>query len=168
LEKTFLSYRFYLLDKIEVPALFFDPLILVGGDVVKDSPSEPNYESRCASHHFLLGKEYTYCYLIPLARRAVTPEGVEELKEELRFLNGQIKLSYFYESIVKYEEQRCQGLDLQKILEMPYLAEKALQYLFQEENLLTRDSFIDIIEDLNLDKGYLNRILAGMGRPLLS
>ena len=55
------TYRYYLVDGRECPALYFDPLIIIGGDRLKVDPREPNYCTRCDTHHYLPGKEYTFC-----------------------------------------------------------------------------------------------------------
>ena len=47
LEDSLYTYRYYLVDGVECPALFFDPLIIVGGDRDKNDPLEPNYCTRC-------------------------------------------------------------------------------------------------------------------------
>src|SRR5690606_10760300 len=47
LEDSFYTYRYYKVDGQECPALFFDPLIIVGGDRRADDPYQPNYETRC-------------------------------------------------------------------------------------------------------------------------
>ena len=60
LEHAYNTYRYYVVDGVECPALFFDPLIIVGGDRDKNDPREPNYCTRCDEHHYLPGKEYTF------------------------------------------------------------------------------------------------------------
>lgn len=161
LEKAIFTYRFYKIEDKEVPALFFDPLILIGGDIIKNSPLEPNYESRCSFHHYLIGKEYTYCTLIPLARNSQSSDGFEALKQELFNLKNRKEGSLFYQSLIGYERNVNQDLDLLFLLKMPYLAERALQYIFQEKNILSLDLFKTLVEDLELDKVYLNQILQG-------
>ncbi|MBN2049620.1 MAG: thymidine kinase, partial [Spirochaetales bacterium] len=47
LKDSFYTYRYYLLDGKECPALYFDPLIIIGGDEEKEDPREPNYCTRC-------------------------------------------------------------------------------------------------------------------------
>ena len=51
---------------VECPALYFDPLIIIGGDTTKENGREPNYCTRCDDHHYLPGKEYSYFTLKPL------------------------------------------------------------------------------------------------------
>lgn len=161
LEKAIFTHRFYKIEDREVPALFFDPLILIGGDIIKNSPLEPNYESRCASHHYLVGKEYTYCTLIPLARGAREEVGIKELKKEMFHLKESKEASLFYQSLIDYNKSINQDLDIQFLLKMPYLAERALQYIFQEQNILSLDLFKNLVEELKLDKTYLNQVLQG-------
>ena len=60
IKDAFYTYRYYTVDGKECPALYFDPLIVVGGDSTKTGSESPNYASRCDEHHFLPGKEYTF------------------------------------------------------------------------------------------------------------
>jgi len=83
LESAYNTYRYYVVDGIECPALFFDPLIIVGGDRDKNDPLEPNYCTRCDSHHYLPGKQYTYFILKPLGEKA-SVGNLEPLENELR------------------------------------------------------------------------------------
>ena len=68
LADSFYTYRYYLVEGRECPALYFDPLIIIGGDRRKEDPREPNYCTRCDRHHYLPGKEYTFLVLKPLGR----------------------------------------------------------------------------------------------------
>ncbi len=70
LEDSLYTYRYYLVGGEECPALYFDPLIIVGGDQTKTDPREPNYCTRCDAHHYLPGKEYTFLILKPLGEKA--------------------------------------------------------------------------------------------------
>ena len=55
MDPAFYTYRYYSINGKECPALFFDPLIVVGGDRKKESSAEPNYAARCDRHHYLPG-----------------------------------------------------------------------------------------------------------------
>jgi len=63
LKDSLYTYRFYLVDEQECPALYFDPLIIIGGDRTTHDGREPNYCTRCDEHHYLPGKEYTFLLL---------------------------------------------------------------------------------------------------------
>ncbi|GAB1481677.1 hypothetical protein MASR2M78_04920 [Treponema sp.] len=52
IEDSYYTYRYYRFRGLECPALYFDPLIIVGGDRDKDDPREPNYCTRCDAHPF--------------------------------------------------------------------------------------------------------------------
>ncbi|NIS15582.1 MAG: thymidine kinase, partial [candidate division Zixibacteria bacterium] len=67
---SYYTYRFYSVKGMECPALYFDPLIIVGGDKLTDDPKFPNYSTRCDHHHYLPGKEYTFMILKPLGELA--------------------------------------------------------------------------------------------------
>ncbi|MFW5789036.1 MAG: thymidine kinase, partial [Spirochaetota bacterium] len=70
LADSFYTYRYYRVNGVECPALYFDPLIVIGGDTEKDDPREPNYCTRCDEHHYLPGKEYAFLVLKPLGEEA--------------------------------------------------------------------------------------------------
>ena len=67
---SYYTYRYYTIDGVECPALYFDPLIIVGGDKTFQDPKIPNYSTRCDVHHYLPGKEYTFLTLKPLGELA--------------------------------------------------------------------------------------------------
>ena len=74
LNDAFYTYRYYSVNGKECPALYFDPLIIVGGDRMKEGGLEPNYAARCDRHHYLPGKEYTFftlSYLLPISMCSV-------------------------------------------------------------------------------------------------
>ena len=70
LQDSFYTYRYYTVDGRECPALYFDPLLVIGGDREINDPREPNYCTRCDDHHYLPGKEYTFLFLKPLGEQA--------------------------------------------------------------------------------------------------
>jgi thymidine kinase len=162
---AFYTYRYYLVDEEECPALYFDPLIIVGGDREKTDPREPNYCSRCDDHHYLPGKEYTYLILKPLGEAAARSD-IRPLVEELAHLRGNIESSRLYRHI----SEKFGGTDEREMsmrsLRVPCIAEKALVFLYAEENLLTKFQVERIVEDLELDRTYIERRLADNGRLL--
>lgn len=164
LEDSFYTYRYYKVDGQECPALFFDPLIIVGGDRRADDPYQPNYETRCDRHHFLPGKEYTYLILKPLGL-AAAQGNMEPLAGELRALKYDVQASalagHFRE---KYSGQSEAAAISGNALKVPGIAEKALVFLFAEQNLISEVQLKQLAEGLALDKAYLFSSLADNGR----
>ncbi|HON88395.1 MAG TPA: thymidine kinase [Spirochaetales bacterium] len=160
------TYRYYKIDGQECPALYFDPLIIIGGDTIKDDPMEPNYCTRCEKHHYLPGKEYTYFTLKPLGEKAAQGN-IQPLLAELSALNGNIEDSRLYTSI-----QRCYINVPEPVpetinaLKVPCIAERALIYLYAEQNMLSLDQVREIIQLLNLNRDYIMKRCADNQRPL--
>lgn len=160
------TYRYYLVDGVECPALYFDPLIIIGGDRTKDDGREPNYCTRCDRHHRLPGKEYTYLTLKPLGERAARGE-IEPLLAELNALSGDVMSSRLAASLLARAQSDKGGdpVDLEA-LRVPCIAERALVYLYAEQNLLSVEQLLRIVGDLGLDIDYLSRRLADNRRPV--
>jgi thymidine kinase len=163
LKDSFYTYRYYVVDGEECPALYFDPLIIVGGDTETDSPTEPNYCTRCDEHHYLPGKEYTYLVLKPLGVEASYGH-TDALEAELRALNENLEKSRLYESFRElYGETEP---TMTNALRVPCIAEKALVFLFAEENLLAEEQVRRLTDSLGLDTDYLSTRLADNHRPI--
>jgi thymidine kinase len=160
------TYRYYSVDGEECPALYFDPLIIIGGDRAKDDPREPNYCTRCDEHHYLPAKEYTFFTLKPLGEAASRGE-IKPLLAELSAVAGDMERSRLYASLRRLhldgEEPKPQNL---AALKVPCIAEKALCYLYAEQNLLSAEQLRRIAADLGLDRDYLSRRLSDNRRPL--
>ena len=166
IKDSFYTYRYYRVNGQECPALYFDPLIIIGGDRQKDDPLEPNYCTRCDKHHFLPGKEYTYFTLKPLGEAAAVGNS-ELLKRELFYLNNEIKQSDLYKSILNEgEENYSHSQVIMNSLRVPCLAEKALLYIYVEQNLINADLFRKMTEELNLNREYLEQRLEDNGRTI--
>jgi thymidine kinase len=166
IEDSFYTYRYYLVDGLECPALYFDPLIIIGGDSEQSDPHYPNYCTRCDRHHYLPGKEYTFFTLKPLGEAASRGE-IGPLREELAALAGAIEQSILHESFLrKYSESRSDAVSLNS-LKVPCLAERALVYLYAEANLLTVELVKRLADELGLDTEYLAQTLADNHRPVL-
>ena len=159
---SFYTYRYYLVDGNECPALYFDPLIIIGGDVMKQDPRQPNYATRCDQHHLLPGKEYTFLVLKPLGEAAGAGEE-EPLRDELALLAGDVQHSRLTQAL--RDEHGCGDLHM-NALRVDCIAEKALFYLYSEQTLLSSDQFRAIASELNLDRQYLNGLLKDNGRRL--
>ncbi len=162
---SFYTYRYYSIDGEECPALYFDPLIIVGGDTHKDSPLEPNYCTRCDEHHYLPGKEYTYLILKPLGEKAAAGE-MQPLTEELFNIKNDLPASELYKKLhSQYDNEGDQRVNL-NALKVPLIAERALIFLYGEQNLLTEDQLIRLVERLELNRDYLTQTLANNRRPV--
>jgi thymidine kinase len=163
---SFYTYRYYLVDGEECPALYFDPLIIIGGDREKQDPREPNYCTRCDDHHYLPGKEYTYLVLKPLGE-AASEGNLEGLTDELEKLQGRIEQSRLYRQLLSRQDvDSDEGQVLMNALKVPCIAEKALVYLYGEQNLLSREQATGLTEVLALDRGYIEQRLADNGRRI--
>lgn len=166
LEDSFYTYRYYRVDGTECPALYFDPLIIVGGDREKDDPREPNYCTRCDAHHFLPGKEYSYFVLKPLGEAAARGDPVPLRKELAAIAEGSENSELRRAFVRRYlNREDPQGENL-NALKVPCIPERALCYLYAEQNLLSADLLLSITADLGLDREYLSRRLADNRRPL--
>ena len=153
------------MDGKECPALYFDPLIIVGGDRQKDDPREPNYSARCDEHHYLPGKEYTFLFLKPMGEEAAR-SNTKPLEKELAALSKGIEDSQLHRHLSEKQLQDEVREVTLNALKVPCLAEKALIYLFAEENLLTKKQILDFIVSLNLDRDYVEKRLTDNRRDL--
>ena len=163
---SFFSYRYYRVEGRECPALYFDPLIIVGGDNIKDDPREPNYCTRCHQHHYLPGKEYTFLILKPLGMEAAHGNKAP-LKRELGLLKENIEASNLAANLREQDQSGAEDPTLNALL-VPNIAEKALIYLFMEQNLISEHSLSTLARDLSLDEDYITRRLEDSGRIVRS
>lgn len=165
MDAAFYTYRYYSVDGMECPALFFDPLIVVGGDRVKQSMAEPNYASRCDRHHYLPGKEYTFFTLKPLGESASRGDTAPLLRE-MEALHSSIRTSQLYRNLeMRYGDDE-EGERYMNSLRPGFIAEKALCYLFCEQNLISEQLLNRIVFDLELDIPYMEKTLADNRRPV--
>lgn len=166
IENSLFTYRYYTVAGSECPALYFDPLIIIGGDRAKDDPREPNYCTRCDEHHYLPGKEYTFFTLKPLGETASRGD-LKPLRAELAAIAGNMESSRLYASLKRLhlDGPRPEPRNL-NALQVPCIAERALCYLYAEQNLLSADQLRGIVNELGLDRDYLGKRLADNRRPL--
>lgn len=164
LENSLYTWRYYTVDGIECPALYFDPLIIAGGDREKHDSRDPDYASRCADHHVLPGKEYAYLILKPLGIEA-SRGNLEPLAGELRAVHTAIDQSALWGHFrEKYGDEESPAM---QALRVPCIAEKMLVYLFVEQNLLSTDQVRQLATSLELDTPYLTKRCADNGRPVM-
>ena len=165
IDPAFYTYRYYTVEGRECPALFFDPLIVVGGDKVKDGAFDANYDARCDKHHLLPGKEYTFFTLKPLGEAAVRGE-TEGLLREMEALRGDIKSSILYENLMKSYADKENGEIYLDSLRPGLVAEKALMYLYAEQNIISEQLLQKLVFDLELNIPYLEKTLRDNRRPV--
>jgi thymidine kinase len=164
---SYYTYRFYSVRGAECPALYFDPLIIVGGDRIADNAKLPNYSTRCDHHHYLPGKEYTFMILKPLAELAYGGN-VKPLLNELKLLKNQVERSelygHFIKKFIKSESPRPMMMNALKV---NCIAEKALIYLFAEENIISAGQIQYLAREIKGDMGYINeRLMENRKMPL--
>ncbi|MGD8765414.1 MAG: hypothetical protein PVG87_24115, partial [Desulfobacteraceae bacterium] len=156
---SYYTYRFYSVDGAECPALYFDPLIIVGGDRRTNDPKIPNYATRCDHHHFLPGKEYTFMILKPLGEQAYGGN-VRPLLKELDLLKNDIESSALNRHFVKkYIKTEVPKPIMINALKVSCIAEKALIYLFSEENIISAEQMGYLAEEIGADTTYMNERL---------
>jgi len=156
---SYYTYRYYSVDGIECPALYFDPLIIVGGDKRSEDPKTPNYSTRCDHHHYLPGKEYAFMVLKPLGEKAYAGD-IAPLQKELDLLKNNIERSALYSHFVqKYLDTKNPEPIMMNALKVSCLAEKALIYLFSEENIISVDQMKHLAREIGGDAAYMNERL---------
>ena len=159
IQDSIYTYRWYDVDGYECPAPFFDPLIIIGGDRASVDPIQPNYCTRCETHHRLPAKEYTYLTLVALGEAWVhgQPDGLER---ELHCLAESPEKSLLAQSLRNEDEI------FRNTLRIPCLAERALIYLVHERNLFDANGLDRLLESLNLDREFVALRLADNGRMI--
>lgn len=166
LRDSLYTYRYYHVAGKECPALYFDPLIIIGGDRTKSDGREPNYCTRCDEHHYLPGKEYTFFTLKPLGETAARGN-IAPLMAELHALAGNIASSRLHNSLTRRYLECDSPCEVQmNSLEVPCIAERAIVYLYAEQNLLSADQVRYLTGELGLDREFLTRRLSDNRRPL--
>ncbi len=165
MSSAFYTYRYYQMGEEECPSLYFDPLIVVGGDRIKNSDLEPNYAARCENHHFLPGKEYTFFTLKPLGEEA-GKGNTEPLMKELEALHERPEKSLLYENLVKRYGDSEDASIYMNSMKPSHIAEKAVSYLFCEQNLLGESLLVKMVSDLGLDTSYLEKVLSENRHPV--
>ena len=157
---SYYTYRYYNVNGVECPALYFDPLIIVGGDTVKSDPKFPNYSTRCEKHHYLPGKEYTFLILKPLGEMAYIGN-IQPLLKELKAIKENINKSELYNHFLeKYVKREESNPIMMNALRVSCIAEKALIYLYSEENIISHGQLTWLAREINADMEYIEERLA--------
>ncbi len=156
---SYYTYRYYEVNGVECPALYFDPLIIVGGDKITADPKIPNYSTRCDAHHYLPGKEYTFLILRSLGELAYSGN-IKPILKELKSIKCSMISSeiygHFQKRFVKAEEPQP---IMMNSLKVDCIAEKALIYLFAEENVLSLEQMRYLSDEIDADMEYINEKL---------
>lgn len=162
---AFYTYRYYSVGGRECPALYFDPLIAIGGDRVKEGDLEPNYESRCDKHHYLPGKEYTFFTLKPLGEEA-RGGNLKPLRSELEALSSDVRKSKLYANLLQsYGDGKDAEMYMASVIP-GHIAEKALCYLFAEQGTITEAVLAQLCSELSLDSAYVEKTAALNRHPV--
>jgi thymidine kinase len=90
---------------------------------------------RCDEHHYLPAKEYTFFHLKPLGER-VPGEMCAPLREEMKALKHDVKASALHRHMEERYGNRHDARHPSERIEAGMPGEKALIYLFCEQNLL--------------------------------
>jgi thymidine kinase len=155
---SYYTYRYYAVEGVECPALYFDPLIIVGGDKQSDDPKIPNYSTRCDRHHYLPGKEYAFMVLKPLGEQAYAGN-LQPLQAELEYLKNDIQGSALFRHFEEKYAHTANPEPMMNALKVSCIAEKALIYLFSEENIISVDQMKHLAREIGCDAAYMNERL---------
>ena len=114
---------------------------------------------------YLPGKEYTFFTLKPLGESA-SSGNIDPLKKELSALKNKIENSILYKHLhERYDNRPEERINLNS-LKIDFISEKALIYLFAEQNLITEDLLLKLVENLHLDRRYMGKTLSDNRRPV--
>ncbi len=108
-------------------------------------------------HHYLVGKEYFFSFLKPFA--LLYSQGDKKfLENEIVALSTDVENSNFINSLDNEKACEFRAEILRNIVELPFLAERALITLFSEYSILSKDNFKDLVFKFSLNKDYINKI----------
>ncbi|UER67933.1 thymidine kinase [Borrelia sp. BU AG58] len=159
MDESFLTYRYYFYRGQEIAAPYFDPLLIVGGDEIVESAIYPNYATRCAKHHYLVGREYFFTVLKPFALLYAQGDK-ESLEKEILCLNSGKCSPNFENSLLIESRGKSEVEVLKNLFKLPFLAERALITLALEYNILSKGDFKELVDTFSLNRGYIQKILA--------
>ncbi|GAB1457130.1 hypothetical protein MASR2M48_24380 [Spirochaetota bacterium] len=92
---------------------------------------------------------------------------IKPLLAELASIAGNMERSRLYASLKRLhlDAGRQEPVNM-AALDVPCIAEKALCYLYAEQNLLSAEQLLRVATDLGLDRDYLRKRLSDNRRPL--
>lgn len=88
------------------------------------------------------------------------------LEKELESLQGDMKHSILFRSLEKQYGKLQDGQVYLNSVLPSHIAEKALAYLFCEQNIIAEDLMRRIVMDLSLDTNYLSKVFSDNRRPV--
>ena len=97
----------------------------------------------------------------PLGEKAAAGD-LAPLARELELLRGRVDRSELALHLVRRESPPI----LLAALKVPCLAEKAIVFLYCEQNLLSQLQVLELVRTLGLDRAYLERRVRDNGRVL--
>ncbi len=80
------------------------------------------------------------------------------LENEIVALSTDVENSNFVNSLNNEKACEFRAEILRNIVELPFLAERALITLFSEYSILSKDNFKDFVFKFSLNKDYINKI----------
>src|SRR5690606_31743769 len=100
-----------------------------------------------------------FFHLKPLGERAIRGEE-KPLIDELAALKGNIKASMLYQNFIERFGGKPDEEILFNALKVDNIAEKALAFLFFEQNLIPEPTLLRFSSLLELDTSYLEKVLS--------
>ena len=88
------------------------------------------------------------------------------MKEELEYLKNEMKESLLYKHMLKRYESDKDGDVYMNALFPACIAEKALIYLFAEQNLIPEELLLKLVNELKFDREYMRKTLSDNRRPV--
>jgi thymidine kinase len=103
--------------------------------------------------------------LKPLGESAASGN-IQPLRKELYSLKNKIEDSELYRHLhERYDNNLDKKINLNS-LKVDFISEKALIYLFAEQNLITEDLLLKLVEELGLDRRYMEKTLSDNRRRI--
>ena len=91
---------------------------------------------------------------------------IKRLRAEIEALKYHMNKSQLYRNIAsKYKGNPNEEVYM-NCVKPDYIAEKALMFLFNEQNLVSEDMLIRLVNELNLNRQYMSKVLADNRRPV--
>ena len=91
---------------------------------------------------------------------------IKALRTEIDNLKYHMKRSQLYKNLAaRYKGDPNEEVYMNS-LRPDYIAEKALMYLFNEQNLVSEDMLVRIVNELDLNREYMERVLTDNRRPV--
>ena len=93
---------------------------------------------------------------------------MQPLVDELAAIQNDMERSELFNTFkTEYLDSANPSPERMNALRVPCIAERALIFLFAEQNLLSADQMRALVKELHLNKEYLDKRLSDNKRPLL-